>query len=59
MAKWYCGMCEEWFTRRGDGDCPKCGFGLEGAAPEPKEPPKVVNLMDALRTALEKVNAKS
>lgn len=29
-ARWYCGMCDEWFTRRSDdGDCPRCGFKLE------------------------------
>jgi uncharacterized paraquat-inducible protein A len=25
--EWYCGMCEQWFTK--GGDCPRCGFTLE------------------------------
>ena len=27
MKRWWCGMCEELFTR--SGDCPLCGFQLE------------------------------
>lgn len=26
-TRYYCGMCEESFTR--SGECPKCGFDLE------------------------------
>ena len=27
--RYFCQMCERWFTR--GGDCPKCGFKLEMA----------------------------
>jgi hypothetical protein len=27
LPSYYCGMCEQWFTR--SKECPKCGFDLE------------------------------
>lgn len=29
VFRWYCGMCDVWWSRKGDGDCPLCGAGLE------------------------------
>lgn len=50
MTKRYCGMCDEWVKGR---ECPKCGADTDKADPEPKELPKVVDLMGALRKALD------
>lgn len=30
LPQYYCGMCDEWFTK--GRECPKCGFDLERAA---------------------------
>lgn len=46
MPKRYCGMCDKWMAAR---VCKACGADTDPAA---KEPPKAVDLMDALRRAL-------
>jgi hypothetical protein len=46
MPKRYCGMCDKWMSAR---VCKACGADTDPAV---KEPPKVVDLMDALRRAL-------
>jgi hypothetical protein len=51
-------MCERWWPAR-HRECPACGADTDRQTPDPKPPVRVVNLMDALRTSLDKLNAQS
>lgn len=54
-GKRYCGMCDAWVRGK---ECPKCGADTDKAEPEPRKPVEVVNLMDALRKSLEKLQLR-
>lgn len=51
MAQRYCGMCDKWVPAR-ETECRACGAATDKAE-QRREPPKVPNLMDALRKSLE------